>query len=613
LKDFEAVKEQIRQRIELADVVSEHVALKRAGANLVGLCPFHKERTPSFSVSPSRQIFKCFGCNAGGDVFTFVQLREGVNFAEAMRILADRAGIDLAPTGGRARSDVPDRADLARVNEWAATLFRKALMEETTGRAARAYLAGRRLSEAISERFGLGLALDDGRWILDRARAERIPERLLIAAGVAQVGLHGETYGVFRGRLMFPIRDTMKRVVGFGGRTLKDDRAKYLNTAQNALFDKGRGLYALDQARTAMEASRRAVVVEGYTDCLAAHQYGVTNTVATLGTAVTDAQIDLLRRWCDELILVMDSDAAGMAAADRAVGVALRHNLTVRIAHVWDGKDPCEFLTEHSGEAFQEVLSGARDALAFKWERTLAAYTDNPSGAGKKEAIRDFVGLVATMARFRTVDVIQQGLIVNQVAKLLGLPPTEAHGLLRSAGASGRADTAGGAGEGRGATEGGPPDAEQSALTMILEVLLNRPDRFADAAGVLRAERFRDPRGARVASRVAELCETQGGFEIGEILNGFEDPQDAAYVTDLYYRGQQRGNLEATLDGSCRRLEQLEPLRSAGADSRELRRLLSAGEAAAADERLARIHRDLSAAHGFSPPGSRPPAPDRGS
>ena len=269
------------------ELVSEHVALKRSGKDFQGLCPFHNEKTPSFTVSPSKGIFKCFGCGAGGDAFTFIQMRESVPFMEAMRILADRSGVKLEQQTRGTRPSGPDRAEIAAVNEWACRQFRETLASDA-GRETREYLASRGLSEEATERFALGLAPDDGDWILARARRQGHSPALLTAAGLTATSADGRIYGVFRGRLMFPIRDTMNRVIGFGGRTMKGDKAKYLNTSQNVLFDKGRNVYGIDQARPVMMNSRRVVVVEGYTDCIAAAQHGFGDTVATLGTALTD-------------------------------------------------------------------------------------------------------------------------------------------------------------------------------------------------------------------------------------------------------------------------------------------------------------------------------------
>jgi len=614
LNDSDRLKDEIRQRIDLVDIVSEHVALRRSGRNLVGLCPFHQEKTPSFSVMPSKQIFKCFGCNVGGDVFTFVQLRESVNFPEAMRILAERAGIDLDRRVGRAPADGVGRADLARVNAWAAQVFRRAFTDPESGSVARAYAEKRRISAEMQEAFGLGWAPEDSGWLINRAKGAGVRSDLLAAAGLIARGAGGDTYSVFRGRLMFPIRDTMNRVIGFGGRTLIDDRAKYLNTPQSALFDKGKNLFGIDRARQAMGSSRSVAVVEGYTDCIAAHQHGIDNVVATLGTALTDAQVNLLRRWCDEVILVFDSDEAGQRAADRALAVALRHNLQVRIAQVTSGKDPADFLQDHGADEFRAVLKSGIDALVFKWHRTEERFTSG-SGGGRKEAIQEFVHLVAEMIHFRAVDPIQQGLIVNQLAGLLALPGPEVHRLLVDAGRrAGQTrqtvasavgpDPSGGRSASTRGGEGAPAgDARQAALTTILQVLLNEPGYYPEVADVFDSARFSDDRTRRIAAAVEDLCRNMGAFVLGELLARFEDPADAHRVTELVCRGEQLGNFEATVVDTAARLRQLEEMqRAREAAPRQVAALAGAPEGRdAEDEWLLRVQQVRAKARGFAP------------
>ncbi len=619
--DTNSLKEQIRQRTDLVELVSEHVALRASGRDFVGLCPFHNEKTPSFTVSPEKQIFKCFGCGAGGDVFTFVQLRESTSFPEAVRTLADRAGIDYDRMVGQGPSSGINRADIARVNGWAANQFSQAFSDSSDGRVARAYVSERKISDEMVARFGIGWAPDDSQWLQNRARESGIGEDLLLASGLIQAGQRGDKYSVFRGRLMFPIRDTMNRVIGFGGRTLKGDKAKYLNTSQNVLFDKGNNLYGVDLARLPMGEKRSAVVVEGYTDCIAAHQFGFKNVVATLGTALTDNQVNLLRRWNDEIILVFDSDNAGMNAADRAIGVALRYNLAVKIAHVTEGKDPSDFLHAKGSGEFDLVLKSAIDALVFKWDRTLEKFSSTV-GSTRKEAIREFVSVVAEMTRFQTVDAIQRGLVVNQLSKLLALPADDVHRMLAE---RTRAKVAGGErnrinlsqsgepiarAENFGERSGGRVDAEQTALLTILKVLINEPGYFSDVEEVFRPVRIADSRARSVAERVVALCESIGEFTVQELLGGVENPHDAAFVADLVYQGTQLGNFDVTIADTCNRLKGIEVLRQGKEAAQQLRMAASQGSTetdAQEIEALRRIQSSLTGSHGFAPgiPASR--------
>jgi DNA primase len=615
LIDSESLKEEVRRRSDLAEVVAEHVALRRTGRELVGLCPFHADRTPSLRVSPAKQIFKCFACGKGGDVFAFVMGRERVTFVEAMRILAERAGIDLSRYGTRTGPGGSDRADLARVNAWAATQFAAALADPDLGREARAYVLQRGISPEMQERFAMGLAPDSPTWLLNSARKAGIAEAQLRAAGLTQLGMSGETYCVFRGRLMFPIRDSMNRVIGFGGRTLKNDKAKYMNTPQNALFDKGRNLFGVDLARQAMGDTRQALVVEGYTDCIAAHQFGFTNTVATLGTALTDDQVGLLRRWSDELVLVFDSDAAGREAADRACTVALRFGLVVKIAHVPEQKDPCDFLQAQGPQAFADVLKSAADALGFKWHRMSASFAaDTPTG--RREALQAFIASVGSMARFGTVDAIQQGLICNQLSALLGVAPEEVHRQLSAASRS-RASAGGAAGSGGGDAGREAPalleegedspaanDAEQAVLLQLLRILINEPGYYADVADVFRPERLRLRRARRIAAALVRLAETVGEFTLAELQARLDDPSDQEALATLAFEGESAGDMAAVVADARGRLEQLTLLQGAQRDAEAVRQAVRDGKEGGEDEeaeRLLRITRARASLPGFAP------------
>ena len=559
LLDFEQVKRQILDRVRIQDIVAEHVTLKRRGVRWVGLCPFHSEKTPSFTVSPERGLFKCFGCGKGGDVFSFVQLRENVSFMEAMRHLADRAGVEFRDPTQRtsAAPGEPSRTDLAKVNAWALQFFRSNLLAESPGRAARDYLHGRGFTDATLERFGLGLATDGGPSLKSAAARAGFGDAMLVAADVLRKDEEtGRVYETFRSRLMFPIRDATGRVVGFGGRTLIDDKAKYLNTRQTALFDKGRNLYGIELAREAIASRRRAIVVEGYTDCMACHQAGFIETVATLGTALTDAHVDLLRRFGEEMVLLFDSDAAGEAAADRAIGLALPRCVKVRLARIPEGKDPSDFLGRASAADFSDVLNGAVDALEFKWSKTQERFRADSSDVRRREAVLDFVRVVADAVSTAAVDAIQRGLLVNQIAHLLRIEREEVSRLMSRSrsprGENARAAT-GGAVSQRSAA---PRDEEQAVWTHMLEVLLNAPDLLSLVDHAPDLARIADPRDRRIATALFDARRDGGQVALADVLTRCHDPADAQRVTELVERGAARGNFEGTLRLALRRLGQ---------------------------------------------------------
>lgn len=555
MHDFELKKKQILDGVDLLELVSEHVTLKRSGRRWVGLCPFHAEKTPSFTVRPEHGAFKCFGCGKGGDAFSFVQFRENVPFIEAMRILADRAGVELGAVSQHEREG-PGRADLARVNAWALRYFRGQLQDPSVGRSAREYLRSRQVSDASAERFSLGYATGQIAALREAAARAGADMSLLLAADLAREGDDGRCYCTFRNRLMFPIRDVTRRVIGFGGRTLAEDQAKYINSRQNALFDKGRNLYGVDLARDAIAKHRRAVVVEGYTDCLAAHQAGFEEVVATLGTALTESQADLLRRYTDEIILLFDSDQAGEAAADRAIRVALPRCVTVRLARVPDGKDPSEFLAREDAGAFSDLLNRAVDALEFKWLGTLRRFRGDGSDGERRQAIEDFLGVIAETCTASAVDVIQRGLLVNQVAHLLRMNRSEVDRLLtqrqRKRPAPGGSPVTG---RGEGTHPPPPVDEEQAAWTRILEVLLGDPGAVSAPAPFPDVNRVADERDRRIAKAVFGLIEQPGTFELRDVLARCHDPTDAQRVEELARRGAARGNYEGTFRLALERIQ----------------------------------------------------------
>jgi len=556
LRDFEQRKRDILDRVDLVELVSEQVQLKRSGRRMVGLCPFHSEKTPSFTVSPDLGIFKCFGCGKGGDVFSFVQFRENVSFGEAIAILADRAGVTIE----RAASDSKDgvsRADVGRVCAWGERFFRRQLLDDRLGRSARDYLRERGFTEATLEAFGVGLAVDQP-GVLTRAAADAgFSTALLIEADLLRADESGRTYDTFRNRIMFPIRDTMKRIVGFGGRTLVDDRAKYLNTRQNVLFDKGRTVYGIDVARHVISDRGRAVVVEGYTDCLAMHQSGYAETVATLGTALTEAHVDLLRRYADQIVFLFDSDDAGAAAADRAITVALPRSVGVKLARITDGKDPGELLLQSDPAVFGDVLKNAVDALEFKWLETRARFEGDSSDAHRREAVLDFLRVVGEAASHQAMDVIQRGLLVNQAAHLLSMDRAEVDRLMRKLERRPRrARTAAIV----PTVEGRTVSAERSAWARVLEVVLNEPGLWGDVVSRLAIDRIPDDRDRRIAAMIEPVGSGEG-YRLADVLARCDDPVDAERVCALARIGAERGNYKSTLNEGVRRLERLERAR----------------------------------------------------
>jgi DNA primase len=338
----QTIVNQVQQANDIVDLISEHVSLKKKGREMVGLCPFHDDHRPSMYVNSAKQIFKCFACGAGGSIFTFVQMRENLTFPQTLQRLAERAGIKLKPLkaqDSKPKTDDVDPNELARVNAWAAKYFQQNLTDPGKGKNARDYLAERKITPESIEQWQLGLATVQND-LLRAAKAKNIPAKLLRQAGLVVSQAPAGLADKFVNRLMFPITDVTGRVIGFGGRTLDNAPAKYINSPATPLFDKSNALYGLRHARHQISTSGTAVAVEGYTDCIMAHQFECSNVVATLGTSFTTGQARILRRYAKKVILVFDSDTAGMEAANRALEVCVSQRLDIKLAYVPKGKDP---------------------------------------------------------------------------------------------------------------------------------------------------------------------------------------------------------------------------------------------------------------------------------
>ena len=390
------LKERVRDATDIADLVASFITLRRQGKALVGLCPWHDDSKPSFQVSPERQTYRCWVCGVGGDVFSFLMRMEKIEFREALEQLAERAGIDIPR--GRGGLPVDERKSLHQVLGWACDRYAECLRRSPEAGRAREYLLGRGLSQATIDRFHLGYAPASWDWLLRQAPAAGFPADLLARAGLA-VERQERTghYDRFRDRVMFPIRDAQGRCVAFGGRVLPgaSDGAKYINSPETPVFSKSSLLYGLDTAREGMARTGRAVVVEGYTDCLAARQVGCDDVVAVLGTALGERHAKLLRRYADRLVLLLDGDDAGRRRADEVLDVLLAEPIDVRIARMPTGIDPCEFALEQGRDAFEQLVESAVDALDYRLEEAAAKVV----GKGDDAALAAVESVLAALAR----------------------------------------------------------------------------------------------------------------------------------------------------------------------------------------------------------------------
>ncbi len=430
-----SVVDEVKDRLDIVEVVQGYVPLKKAGRNYKGLCPFHSEKTPSFVVFPETGTWHCFGaCGTGGDVFTFVQKQENLSFGEALKILARRAGVELEPLSPQA-AEQQQRLDLLReINQSAATYFHHLLLNSDEGARARAYLAKRGLNEDTIARFQVGYALDRWDGLLRYLTSKNYAQEDLAEAGVIVEREDGSGYyDRFRGRVIFVIRDHRGRTIGFGGRVLGDGVPKYLNSPQTPLFDKSSVLFGLDEAKRGIRTAGEVVIVEGYMDVLMAHQHGIDNVVAQMGTALTEAQLKQLKRFTQRFVLALDSDVAGDRATLRGLDVARqvadrevvpvptprglirfedRLAADLRIVSLPAGRDPDEVIRE-SPSQWAQLVGKAKPVMDYYFE-ALTADLDLGEAKGKAEAVRTLGPLVAEVG-----DRVQRTHYLQQLARMV--------------------------------------------------------------------------------------------------------------------------------------------------------------------------------------------------
>ena len=412
----DAFRERVRQANDIVVVVGERVALRTSGpGRYKGLCPFHEEKTPSFSVSEERQAYYCFGCRASGDVFAFAMKTEGLDFPGALAALARRAGIPMPERDSKraSRTEV-----LRKANELARLFFRRKL-KQPEGRKALDYLRERRLSDRTIDECDLGFAPDSWNQLGETLEKQEIPASALVELGLCREGKGGQRYDFFRNRLIVPIHDAQGRVAAFAGRSLDGSEPKYVNSPENPIYHKRSVLYGLDRARPAIRAERSAVLFEGYFDCLSAWQAGIPGAVAVCGTALSPEHVRLLAPSCREVVVAFDSDSAGRKAAEAAISVLLGAGLSARVASFEEGGDPDDAIREQGGAAFRERLAAAPGFLEFLLDEALRAPGGAAAGSeARREAARRVAEVIAGSA-----DALARDDWTREAAGRLGFSP----------------------------------------------------------------------------------------------------------------------------------------------------------------------------------------------
>jgi len=517
----QATLDKIRAAVDIAEIVGEHVPLKRAGANsLKGLCPFHKEKTPSFHVNTALQIFKCFGCGTGGNAATFLMKIENIPFPEAVRRLAEKAGIPIADTTS---PEEAERTRLRQVVETATSLYQRSLATAPEAARARSYLESRRVTKEMIPRFRLGFST--GREVF----AAKVHPALLQKAGLAGPGRDGGLGDRMRGRLVIPITDDRGRVVAFGGRALDEGTLpKYLNTPETPLFHKSWTLYGLALAKESIRKSGRIVLVEGYFDVIALHAHGITECVASLGTSLTDGQLAALKRFARLLLIVYDEDVGGNDAAIRGLDLATEAGFEVKIVRLPGSKDPDDFIIAHGRDAFLRTIedaagSDASDSLGagvavslFDYRLEVAVRHSDPSTLRGKQGI--VASLLPYLARVpnaierhayvkRLADRLdlREADIEEELAKVVARPVTAARPVAAVRGAS------------------GPTHSVWRAERLLLTGVLGHRPAAVKALLELPADAFRTPDAALLAARLTGLLGSGESFSLASLMDEFQD------------------------------------------------------------------------------------------
>ncbi|MBN2582989.1 MAG: DNA primase [Planctomycetes bacterium] len=610
----EATIEEVQRASDIVEVISSYLPLKRSGKDYKACCPFHQEKTPSFYVSPSKQIFKCFGCGKGGSVFQFVMARENIAFPEAVRMLAERAGVRIEEPQERGGNDTGDGVDRTRVFKavtWAARVFERLLADDSLGRPGREYLERRGFAAEMIERFHLGFVPDAWDTLVRAAAKRGVEPALLEAAGLVVPRNQGPGhYDRFRNRVMFPIYDALNRPIAFGGRTLGDDPAKYLNSPDTMIFNKSFNLYGLPAARDAMTESRRAIVVEGYTDCLMAHQVGLANVVATLGTSLTAGHVRLLKRYVDEVVLIFDGDLAGQNAADRALGVFLAEELGVRIVTLPENLDPCDFLAQGRKDEFAVLVDQSPDALEYKWRLVRQQFAESDTVRGRRRAVEAMLETIAAQPVWsQGGDSLRRDLVLARMAQVLGVSEQNLRERLtelsrRAAGQSRQYDQMEGEEAENPADMGISADLRSRAERLILQVLMAWPEQIAATGERLPSSRMAAATHRRLYEKLIELGRRLQSDGLLVLWGHLEDESVARLASDLAgevpEEGPDREKLTTMLEDALATLNRLNEREELA----KLRSQISTGESEeerrAALQKLQQLRQDR---HGFLPPG----------
>lgn len=399
---------EIRESADLVDVISEYIQLKKSGANYKALCPFHQEHTPSFMVNPVKQIFHCFGCSVGGNVFTFIMKIENVEFIDSLKILAKRAGIEIEETGGSSQGR--EKEEIYNLIEFATKLYNKNLLENKEGSLAKEYLKKRNIKDETITEFKLGFALNSWDSLINSALKKGFKIEILLKAGlILKNEKQSGYYDRFRNRIIFPISDLKNRTIGFGARVLDDSLPKYINSPDTIIYHKGDNLYAWSLAKDEAIKKGYVILVEGYFDCIMCYQEGIKNVVAVLGTSLTKSQAELLKRYIEKCIILFDVDIAGIEASIRGINVLVEKGFSIRIASIESGKDPDEFLRTNSKDELVNIIENSKDIIEYKLSKSSIKNVED-----KVRVVKELLPVLSKMK-----NMVEKGAYVSSLSEKL--------------------------------------------------------------------------------------------------------------------------------------------------------------------------------------------------
>lgn len=519
--------EEVRMKNDIVDVISDYVKLQKKGSSYFGLCPFHNEKSPSFSVSPGKQMYYCFGCGAGGNVFTFIMEYENYTFVEALKYLAGRAGVTLpeAEYSKEARAAADLRTTLLEIQKKAAGFYYYQLRQDT-GKQGMAYLKGRELSDETIHKFGLGCSPKYSGALYQYLKSKGYSDEHLKESGLFNIDERRGMQDKFWNRVMFPIMDVNNRVIGFGGRVMGDAKPKYLNSPETKIFDKSRNLYGLNIARTSRKPY--LIVCEGYMDVIAMHQAGFTNAVASLGTALTSGHASLMRRYTKEVLLTYDSDEAGQKAALRGIPILKAAGIRPRVVNLAPYKDPDEFIKAEGKEAFEKRLDEAANAFLFE-VKVLEKQYDLSDPEGKTEFFRETARKLLEFP-----EELERNNYMESLSRIYHIKFEDLRKMVNNMALGGASTAVSKKPETRTRKKENKEDAGRTAQKLMLTWLASYPAMFDTIAGYITPADFTTPLYHQVAELVFAQHE-EGEVNPAKLLNQFSDSEEQKEVTSLFH------------------------------------------------------------------------------